>query len=109
MLLGVVFTAVGLRVAVGHPAAALDAGRAFTLSGGTALFLAGDGWFRSILGLRRKWRRELGALAVLVAVPVATTVSALAALAVTTAIVGLAITLERREPRDGQVTGREPG
>ncbi|MGI8572936.1 MAG: low temperature requirement protein A [Solirubrobacteraceae bacterium] len=100
MLLGVVFAAVGLRGAVSHPSASLDAGRAFTLSGGAALFLAGDGWFRSILGLRRRWRRPLGALAVLLAVPVATTVSAVAALAVTTAIVGLVIMLERRVPRE---------
>ncbi|MDQ6820132.1 MAG: low temperature requirement protein A [Actinomycetota bacterium] len=100
MLLGVVFVAVGLRVAVSQPSASLDAGRAFTLSGGAALFLAGDGWFRSILGLRPRWRRPLGALAVLLAVPVATTVSAVAALAVTTAIVGLVIMLERRVPRE---------
>jgi low temperature requirement protein LtrA len=102
MLLGVVFAAVGLRVAVAHPSAALGAGLAFTISGGAALFLAGDGWFRSILGLHRRWRRALGALAVLLAVPVAATVSAVASLAVTTAIVGLAIALERRDPRDAR-------
>ncbi len=98
MLLGVVFAAVGLRVAVAHPSSALDAGRAFTLSGGAALFLAGDAWFRWTLGLRRRWRQTLGAGVVLLAVPVATTVSAVAALAVTTAIVALAIMLERRVP-----------
>ena len=98
MLLGVVFAAVGLRVAVAHPSSALDAGRAFTLSGGAALFLAGDAWFRWTLGLRRRWRQSLGAVVVLLAVPVATTVSAVAALALTTAIVALVIMLERRVP-----------
>jgi low temperature requirement protein LtrA len=98
MLLGVVFAAVGLRVAVAHPSSALDAGRAFTLSGGAALFLAGDAWFRWTLGLRRRWRQSLGAVVVLLAVPIATTVSAVAALALTTAIVALVIMLERRVP-----------
>lgn len=53
MLLGIVLTAVGLRVAVARPGAPLTAGHALTLAGGTALFIVGDGWFRALLGLRR--------------------------------------------------------
>lgn len=105
MLLGVVLLATGLRAAVADPTAELGVARAFTLSGGTALFLAADGWFRSILGLRRGWRRALGALAVLLAVPVATSVSAVAALALATAIVAIAIALERRYPERRPSTG----
>lgn len=96
MLLGVVLAAVGLRLAVAHPGATLTVGRAFTFAGGTALFLAGDGWFRALLGLRRPLRRWLGAALVLVAVPVGTAISAVAALALTAALVWATLVAEHR-------------
>jgi len=99
MLVGVILAAVGLRLVVADPNARLDAGAAFVLTGGAALFLAGDGWFRLELGLRPGRRRLLGALAVLIAVPVAVDVSALAGLAATTALVGAAVASERRSPQ----------
>jgi low temperature requirement protein LtrA len=106
MLLGVVLTAVGLRAAVNDPGGTLTTGVAFTLAGGAALFLAGDGWFRLMLGLRRGWARGLGALAVLLAVPVGVEVSAVAALAATAALVAAAVTVERRvEPEPAVENG----
>jgi low temperature requirement protein LtrA len=96
ILLGVVLTAVGLKEAVAHPGEELDTAHAFTLAGGVALFLAGDGWFRWILGLGHKLRRDVAALAVLLAVPAGTAVSAAAALAATTMLLAAAVTLERR-------------
>lgn len=96
MLLGVALTAVGLRLAVSHPGASLSLGRAATLTGGTSLFLIGDGWFRSVLGLH-EWRRRVpGALVVLVGIPVGIAVSAIAALATTTFVLAAAIAVERR-------------
>jgi low temperature requirement protein LtrA len=95
MLLGVVLAAVGLRRAVGHPGASLDAGEAFVLSGGAALFVAGNGWFQMVLGLPRGWRRGAGSLALLLAVPVGVTVSAAAALAVTVGLLGAVIASEQ--------------
>lgn len=96
MLIGVIFAAVGLRLVVADPGAELHAGAALVLTGGAALFLAGDGWFRVELGLRPGWRRQAGALAVLVAAPIAVGVSALAGLAATTALVGAVVASERR-------------
>jgi low temperature requirement protein LtrA len=96
MLLGIVLAAVGLRLAVAHPDATLTAPHALTLAGGTALFIVGDGWFRTLLGLHRWPGRWLAGLAIMLAVPVGTNVSAVAALAVTTALLTASISLERR-------------
>jgi low temperature requirement protein LtrA len=96
MLLGVVLAAVGLRLAVAHPDTALSSGHALTLAGGSALFVVADGWFRSLLGLRR-WRgRWLAGLVLLLGVPVGTQVSAVAGLAVTAGLLAGAVALERR-------------
>ncbi len=96
MLLGVVLAAVGLRVAVAHPDAALSAGRALTLAGGTTLFVAAESWFRGLLGLRQWRRRWLAGLLILLAVPVGTQVSATACLAATVVLLAAAVTLGGR-------------
>jgi low temperature requirement protein LtrA len=95
MLLGVILTAAGVRFAIAHPGSPLAGSRALLLSGGAALFLAGDGWFRSVLGLRRPGARWLGALVVLLAVPAGTAVSADAGLALTAALLVAVVRFER--------------
>jgi low temperature requirement protein LtrA len=95
MLLGVVLAAVGLRGAVANPDSELELGRAFALAGGAALFLAGDGWFRSVLGLRDMRRRLLGGAGLLLAVPVGRFVSGVVAVGVLAGLVAVAIALER--------------
>jgi low temperature requirement protein LtrA len=82
MLFGVVLTAVGLREAVAHPDSTLATADAFALAGGTVTFLFGLTAFRVVLGLKRLRPAYAVPLALLGAVPVATTVSALAGLAV---------------------------
>jgi low temperature requirement protein LtrA len=96
MLLGVVLAAVGLRVAVARPDAPLSAGHALALAGGTALFVAAEGWFRRLLGLRPGRRRWLGGLMILLAVPVGTEASAIACLAATVVLLALAVGLGGR-------------
>jgi low temperature requirement protein LtrA len=96
MLLGVVLAAVGLRIAVAHPGAPLSTGRALILAGGSALFVVADGWFRSLMGIRRWHWRGLAGLIIMLAVPVGTQVSATAALAATVALLVAAVALERR-------------
>jgi low temperature requirement protein LtrA len=66
ILLGVVCVATGMKRAVAHPGAALPWGHAVALSGGVALFLAGEVAFRAVLRLGRLAPRLL-ALPVLVA------------------------------------------
>jgi low temperature requirement protein LtrA len=66
ILLGVVCVATGMKRAVAHPGAELPWGHAIALSGGVALFLAGEVAFRAVLRLGRLAPRLL-ALPVLVA------------------------------------------
>jgi low temperature requirement protein LtrA len=95
MLLGVIIAAVGIRRAVLDPGGALALGPAFALSGGVALFLIGDGFFRETLDLIAFGRRELGGLAVLVAVPVTTLLNTDAGLALTAVLAGVVVGRER--------------
>jgi low temperature requirement protein LtrA len=95
LLLGVILTAVGIEAAVAHPSHELAAAQALALSGGVAIFLAADAWFRAVLGLGRgTWRLAAGA-AVLLAIPFGTAASAAAGLAATTVLLAGALALER--------------
>jgi low temperature requirement protein LtrA len=94
MLLGVVLTAAGLKPAVAHAGSALGTANAFALTAGVAIFLLGLAWFRVILGLR-SWRAtDAFAVALLIAVPAATTVSGLCGLAVLVAGLGALLRLQ---------------
>jgi low temperature requirement protein LtrA len=103
MLLAVVVISAGIRQAVEFPHLGMNPAHAFALAGGAALFIAADGWFRVTLGLRRIGRRELGALSLLLAVPLAVYLAAWVGLAATAVLIMAAITSERRQ----LATGRE--
>lgn len=94
ILLGVILAAVGIKDAIAHPGDELTLAYSLTLSGGVALFVLGDAWFRSLLGLGQAGRRILTGLAVLLAVPVAIATSAAVGLAATAALLGAALALE---------------
>jgi low temperature requirement protein LtrA len=81
MLAGIGATAAGLRNAIGHPGATLTAGPAIALAGGVTLFLAGDAWFRQVLGIGTPWYRAAAAAFALAAWPVAVAVDAAAGIA----------------------------
>ncbi len=95
ILLGVILAAVGIEEAIAHPDEHLELAFAATLSGGVALFIGADAWFRALLGLGRTRTRALAAAAVLVAIPFATEVSAAAGLAATAVLFTGALAAER--------------
>jgi low temperature requirement protein LtrA len=82
MLLGVVAMAAGVLLTIGHAAQPHPVGQAIALSGGVALFLAGDAWFRAILRIGTLWPRLAAAALALAAAALGATVSVEAQLAV---------------------------
>jgi low temperature requirement protein LtrA len=106
MLFGIVLTAVGLRLAVARPDSTLSTAAALALSGGVVIFLLGLTAFRVILGLKRVRAVRAAPLGLLVAVPVAAGVSALAGLAVLVA--GLSLLLATDEPLEQAVPRPRP-
>ena len=96
MLLGIAAMAAGLRSAIGHPGATLTAGPAIALAAGVTLFLAGDVWFRQVLGIGRSWYRAAAAGLALAAWPVSASVDAAAGIALLTAVTAAALALEGR-------------
>lgn len=109
MLLGIVLVAVGVRFAVAHPGTEMGFARALALSGGTSLFLAGHGGFESALGLSDPRRRTVGAVAVLLAVPVGLIASALLTLVTTVVLVATVVALEPSGLGDAISQTTEPG
>ena len=63
ILLGVILAAAGIEEAIAHPGDDLATAYALALSGGISLFILGDLWMRSILGLGRTGWRGGAALA----------------------------------------------
>jgi low temperature requirement protein LtrA len=96
MLLGIAATAAGLRNAIGHPGDTLSAGQAVALAGGVTLFLAGDVWFRQVLGIGPSVCRAAAAGLALAAWPVSVWVGAAAGIALLIAVTGGALALEGR-------------
>jgi len=82
MLLGVVATAAGLLLTIGHAAQPYPVGQAIALSGGVALFLAGDAWFRAALRIGSPWPRLATAVFALAATALGVSVAVEAQLAV---------------------------
>ena len=108
MLLGVIVMAAGLKDAIGHAFEPLDLAHALMLSGGVALFLAGDVLFRRTLGLGPGRLRAAAAALALATVPLGLAVSALGQLAAVVAVLAgslaaestrAASTMRRTDPR----------
>jgi low temperature requirement protein LtrA len=96
MLLGIIALAAGLKDAVGRAFDPLDLAHALMLSGGAALFLAGDLLFRRTLHLGPGRLRATAAALALATVPLGLAVSALAQLTTLVLVLAAALTLERR-------------
>jgi low temperature requirement protein LtrA len=95
MLLGIVAVATGIKKAIGHPVDPLKLSAAVTLAVGVALFMAGNVWFRRILGMTGNQLRNVGAL-----ISLGTVVLGLwSALAQLTALVALIVTVIAQERR----------
>jgi len=88
MIIGIVFFAFAMKTIVGHVHAELDVVPAFALCGGSALYLLTYSAIRSRIERRLSASRGrfVAALAILLLLPLATKVPALAALALVTAV-----------------------
>jgi low temperature requirement protein LtrA len=95
MLLGIVAVAAGVKKAIGHPIDPLKPAAAVTLAVGVTLFLAGNAWFRRVLGIDGNRLRSAGALIAPVSVALGLW-SALAQLVVLVVLVGAVVVFERR-------------
>jgi low temperature requirement protein LtrA len=69
LIVGILFTAVGVKLSVGHATEPLHWPSAITLSGGAAAFLLGHAWFLRILSLPGAWYRVAAAAGVLAVIP----------------------------------------
>jgi low temperature requirement protein LtrA len=105
MLLGIVILAAGLKDVVGHAFDPLDLAHALMLSGGAALFLAGDILFRRTLDLGPGRVRATAAALALATIPLGLWLSAL--LQLTALVLVLAGSLAA-EPAVLRPRGRQP-
>jgi low temperature requirement protein LtrA len=69
LIAGIVFVAVGVKLAVAHSTEALHWPSAIALSGGAAAFLLGHAWFLNILSIRGAAYRLAAAAGVLAVIP----------------------------------------
>jgi low temperature requirement protein LtrA len=108
MVAGIVLVAFGLKTTIGHFGGHLDAVPAFALLGGLAIYLLGHVAFRyrHIHTINRQ--RLLLAIVLLILVPVATEVPALAALAFANVALWAMIAYETRSYGEGRQRVRRP-
>jgi low temperature requirement protein LtrA len=99
MLLGIITLAAGLKDVIGHAFDRLDLAHALMLSGGVALFLAGDVLFRRTLQIGPGLLRAGAAALALATIPLGLTVSALAQLVVLVAMLSGSLLAEARLAR----------
>ncbi|MGH3037612.1 MAG: low temperature requirement protein A [Gaiellaceae bacterium] len=108
MVAGVVLFALGLETTLHHPDDALDTVPAVALCGGAALYLLGHIAFLFRTTGRVFRRRTVGAIALLVLVPAAVTIPALAALALVSAVCSSVVAYEVLRYREARVRVRHP-
>ena len=108
MVAGIVLAALGLKKTIGHFGGHLDAVPAFALLGGVAIYLLGHVAFRYRHVRTVNRRRLLLAIVLLILVPVATEVPALAALAVANLLIWAMIAYETRSYGEGRYRVRHP-
>jgi low temperature requirement protein LtrA len=108
MVAGIVLVALGLKTTIGHFGGHLETVPAFALLGGLALYLLAHVAFRyrHIHTINRQ--RLLLAIVLLILVPVATEVPALAALAVANVLIWAMIAYETRSYGEGRQRVRRP-
>lgn len=70
VVLGIILTAAGISMVIGHDNQPASKAAALALSGGVALFFLGQCTFRLVLGLPRPWWRLIGAICVLATAPI---------------------------------------
>jgi len=108
MVAGIVLVALGLKKTIGHFEGHLDAVPAFALLGGLALYLLGHVAFRYRHVRTINRQRLLLSVVLLLLVPVATEIPALAALAVANLLLWAMIAYETRSYGDGRQRLRRP-
>jgi low temperature requirement protein LtrA len=108
MVAGIVLVALGLKTTIGETGAHLDTVPAFAMLGGLALYLLGHVAFRYRHVRTINRQRLLLAIVLLILVPVATEVPALAALAVANVLVWTMIAYETRSYGEGRRRVRRP-
>jgi low temperature requirement protein LtrA len=108
MVAGIVLVALGLKMTIGHSSAHLHTVPAFALLGGLALYLLGHVAFRYRHVHTINRRRLLLAIVLLILVPVATEMPALATLAVANVLVWALIAYETRLYGEGRQQLRRP-
>ena len=108
MVAGIVLVALGLKKTIGHFDDHLDAVPAFALLGGLAIYLLGLVAFRwrQVHTLNR--RRLMLAIALLILVPVATEIPAIAALAIGNVAIWVLIAIETRGYGEERARLRRP-
>ncbi|MFJ2579944.1 low temperature requirement protein A [Kitasatospora aureofaciens] len=99
LLLGILLFAAGVKSAVAHPGAPITLPQAAALAGGIALYLVVNTAIRRTFGLTPNLPRLLAAALLTATVPLGTTVSALAQVAVTAAVLAATFAYEARRPR----------
>jgi low temperature requirement protein LtrA len=99
MLGGIITLAAGLKDAIGHAHDPLDLAHALLLSGGAALFLAGDVLFRRTLAIGPGGLRTTAAALALATIPLGLTTSALTQLAALVLVVAGPLLFETRAAR----------
>jgi low temperature requirement protein LtrA len=109
MVAGIVLVALGLKITIDHATDHLETVPAFALLGGVALYLLGHVAFRYRHVRTVNRRRLLLALVLLILVPVATEMPALAAVAVANVLIWAMIAYETRSYGEGRQRLRRPG
>jgi len=105
MLLGVVAIAAAIKTALPHPTAVATQSHAGLLAGGASSFLAGDLWFRTVLGISWGVWRTLATPLLLATAGVGLTSSITAQLAVLVAVLAVALAGESvREDHEKRFT-----
>jgi low temperature requirement protein LtrA len=104
ILLGIIAIAATLKEATGHVFDPLDFEPALGLALGLSVFLAGDVYFRHVLGLGRGGLRLVAAVLAPATIPLGTEVSAFAEVAALVAVIVAALAVEQRfEPASDSV------
>ncbi|GAA4254188.1 low temperature requirement protein A [Dactylosporangium darangshiense] len=104
LLAGIVFTAVGVKLSVGHATEALHWPSAIVLSAGVAAFLLGHAWFLWLMGVPGAWYRVAGAVGVLAVIPLGHWRAVAQLTAVLIIMMAAAITRDLRTVRETHTT-----